>query len=268
MYRRDIPKLPTPISRDEFVELVFILGRENSHGYDTIVAAVQIGDHFISYSQPRIPYRKLTPTEKMQLKRKKRRFKQIFGIKILNLNVEAMLTKKMLNDRGPGTFMDELVPQIYSIELAHVVTVIAAKCNEDFYGYQSTRRAIEDTENCYVQKMEWEIFDILGFGFKVYNFISIIGLLLMEVHNTEQPPHLSSVFYDISKDICLSPELLAKNPWSIVLGVFLLGRAGKLRALRLHRERIFHETMKKVAHEYELDVAQLLRAYIKLKQSE
>jgi len=266
MYRREIPKLPIPISRDNFVELVFDLGRENSHGYDTIIAAVQIGDYFVSYSGDRVPFRPLSQAEKNLFEIQEKRFGWQLNETILDLGDEMKLMNDILANRDRITFMDELVSQIYSVELAHVVTVISVKCNEDFdSGYDSIKDAASDTENSYVKKMEWEIFTLLGFKFKVYNFITVIGILL--IRNNEHPPRLGPVFWDISKEICLNRNLLTKDPRTIVLGILLLGRAGKLHAIHTHRERIFHELMKKLAHEYELNLSEVLQAYITLKHN-
>lgn len=264
MYSRDMPKLPVSISRNEFVELVFSLGYENSHGYDTIVATVQLGDYFVSYSGPRTPYREFTSIERNLLRDRRRQLKCIQGT--LDFATESRLVDEILAARTEHTFMDECVSQIYSVELAHIATIIVAKYNEDFgSGYRFTNKAISDTVNCYVRKMEWEILTLIGFKPKVYNFISVIGALIMEVNKLEYPPVLGTVFLDISKDVCLDKELLSKDPWTVVLGLIILAQKGKLRALRLHRERVFRETMKAIAREYELEFEDVIRAYIELK---
>jgi len=91
MYKRNIPHLPEKINRCEFVNIIFDIGLEYQHGYDTLMIAVEIGDYFVSYDGPR----------------------------------ESLMKKSSKNMiRNPA-------PQEYSKELAYVTTVIAAKYNED-----------------------------------------------------------------------------------------------------------------------------------------
>lgn len=237
MYQRDIPKLPKTITRNAFVNMVFDLGHRYQHGYDTIVASVQLGDYFVSFKGERRPFFLLSQGEKIE----------------------------------QPPFMYELVPQIYSTELAYVVTVIMAKSNEDD-GYQCTDDAVSDTNNRYISKMEWEICTLLNFNIKVYNFITLIGtIILTTLNNNETTDDLSSftlhsMFFDLSKEICLNRDLLAKDPKVIVTGCILLHQAGKLRAARTNKERKFHEAMMKISREYELDLDELLNAYIKFKK--
>lgn len=261
MYQRDIAKLPVPIDRTDFIELVFDIGREHRHGYDTIVASVQIGDWFVNYKGERNCLRPLTNQERLIVEEEKLEISRKTNIRYFDMSsdVEDECINKVVSQRQQDEIMDKLVPQVYSTELACVVTLIACKCNEDFNsGYCHTDAAVSDTMNCYVVKMEWEIFDLLGFGFKVYNFISLIGTFL-------ETPQLGSVFWDISKDICLNQPLLTKNPQTVVLALLILGRRGQLRAVHKHKERMFQETMKKLAHEYELDIRSVLQAYIQNK---
>lgn len=235
MYQRDTPKLPIPIPRNEFVELVFDIGYQYMHGYDSIVSAVQIGDYFVSYTGQRSSYCKFSPEDQPE---------------------------KSMKETIEKTFMDELVPQVYSVELAYVVTVLSGKYNEDF-GYRNISRASFDTENSYVMKMEREIFEILWAEFRVYNFITIIGLLVAKDKN--YPPRLARVFFEIAKDVCMDQKLLSMNPWTVVIGIILLGRAGKLKAVRTDRERIFWDLIQTLSAEYDLDDKDILNAYIKMK---
>lgn len=226
MYQRDIPKFPVKINRREFVNYVFDLGRRYNHGYDTIITSVEIGDKFVSYTGHRESY----------------------------VDQKYYCHDIILN----------LVPQEYSIELAHVVTVIAAKCNEDF-GYERTWSAMADTQNRYVIKMEWEVCMVLGFRVKINNFISAISDILCH-HHIVDSKILGSVFWDLSKDICMNQELLNINPVVIIMATILLYKCGKLRAIRSNRERTFLNIMQQVAHEYEVPLIDVLRSYISIKQ--
>lgn len=263
MYSHQILKLPTEISREEFVELVFDLGRVNSHGYDSMIAAVQLGDYFVSFKGPRTPYVKLTDEEKRQVKIDKIRERQSLlaeGTPI-DMGIEARVTSRIIAGRPNKTFADEPTSQYYSVELAHVVSVILGKYNES-NGYRSTKKATSDTNNGIILKMEWEILHMIDFKPKVYNFITIIGFLIKHDEHSPHLTRLSSVFWDLSKEVCLNRSLLEGNPFTIVMAICLLGRTGKLRATHTHRERKFREFMIQVAKECDMDLSDLLRQYI------
>lgn len=269
MYQRDIPKLPKTITRDEFVNIVFDLGHRHQHGYDTIVASVQLGDYFVSFKGERNPFFLLSRAEKRSIKDLLKKNTQVKGA-IYNLNTDILLNSPFREKLEQKPFMYELVPQIYSTELAYVVTVIMAKSNEDD-GYRWTDDAVSDTNNRYVIKMEWEICMLLNFNIKVHNFITLIGHIICTTLNDDEKTHdlstfkLHSMFFDLSKEICLNRDLLAKDAKVIVIGCILLNQAGKLRAQRTNKERTFREVMMKISREYEVDIGQLLQAYINIK---
>jgi hypothetical protein len=265
MYSYQIPRLPTQISREEFVELVFDLGRENSHGYDTTIASVQLGDYFVSFDGPRIPHVILTFDERIRVKRDKFREQQALRAKgeTIDMGLKARIISRIIAERPNKTFVDEPLPQVYSIELAHVVSVILAKYNETI-GYRSTKKAISNANNCILLKMEWEILYIIDFRPKVYNFISLIGFMTKDEYSPKLR-RLSSVFWDLSKEVCLNRDLLKANPLTTVMGICLLGRHGKLRATQTNREREFREFMVQIAKEFEIDLSELLRTYIQTR---
>jgi hypothetical protein len=236
MYQRDIPHLPIKIDRDQFVEIVFYLGLIHRHGYDTIVASVQLGDTFVS-------------DPKIQLQD--------------TANYEIQSTT-ICDQSNQVEIMNEPVPRIYSNELAHTVTVIAAKANED-YGYMNIKDAIIDTENSYVLKIEREICVMLNFHVKIHNFITTIGVLL---YDKVQHPLLGSEFWDISKQICMDPVLLKMTPRTLILGLIILFRHKKLRASHDNRKRIFTDTMMQISKEYELDLSDVLKEYVSLNPIE
>lgn len=49
MYNKNIEKIPEEITRCEFVTIIFDLGLSYEFGYDTLMAAVQLGDKYIDY---------------------------------------------------------------------------------------------------------------------------------------------------------------------------------------------------------------------------
>ena len=222
MYQHDIPKLPTPITRNSYVDLVFDIGLEYSHGYDTIVMSVEIGDAFVLYKGNRSPF-----------------------IPTAHTNFEIM---------------NQLVPQEYSIELAHITTVTVAKFNETG-GYQSTRNAISNTENCYIAKMEFEIFEVIDFHINRSNFITVFGNLLP--HTNQK--HLGSVFWDLSKAICLDYTLMQMNPYTLILGTILLNKHGKLKAVSDNKYRMFQTLLTHIVEEYELTYSDVIHAYKQVK---
>lgn len=281
MYQRDIPYLPIETSRGEFVNLVFELGSDYSHSYENIVASVQLGDFFVNFHGPRTPFIYLDKEGKKKYKDEKNRRKNLTPS---TDNSEDNNIMKFVTDQIPGTFMYELTPQIYSLELAHVVTAIISKFNEES-GATQTESAIVNSNNRFVVKMEWEICFLLNYHVKIYNFMTVITDLILKVLES---PHrknslsfadsnedtsnnvifkLGSVFKDLCKEICMDRNLLLKDPRTIVLGTIILYEEGRLRAIKTNRRRLFTETISIVAREYELNTIDMLREYISSKKN-
>lgn len=231
MYHRDIPKLPLGISRPEFVHEIFDLGTHYSHGYDTIVATVQLGDFFVNSPNHRdflfIPF-----TEKEQ---------QLWK------DYQELLTTPC--------------SQIYSTELAHVVTVIIAKYNED-EGYINTTDVLITTDNRYIIKMEWEICKLIDYHVKINNFITVISNLIGQYITTDWK--YGSFFRDFSRQICLDPILLSTNPYTIIFSAIFLHRQNKLKAHFIYKENKFLDIIANIIHEYELDLDEFVKEYKKL----
>jgi hypothetical protein len=230
MYQWDIPHLPEKISRQEYVDIIFNIGHKHRHGYATIISAVQLGDFFVSFTGPRIS--------------------------VSNNNDSYDLYD----------IMNELVPQVYSIELAYVTTIITAKFNED-YGYRNTALAMNDTKNRYVVKMEWEICILIKFNVKIYNFISVIGNKLYTDSNIGRFRNFGPQFWDLSKDVCMDRELLSMNPKALICGFILLVRYDKLKASIQYRKRKFYNMMKQISYECEVPLIDILREYILVKRT-
>jgi len=224
MHLRDIPHLPIEISRKEFVKIVFDVGLIHTHGYDTIIAAVDIGDRFVEYSGSRESYTR------------KHKYNSDYD-KILSLPIE----------------------QIYSKELAYIVTVIAAKSNEDD-GYNDTVEAVDDLCNYYLYKMEWEICTLFNYHFPVNNFITYIGTMLYAT--TMGSIKLSSVFWDISREYCFDRKLMKINSPTVLIGMMYLYRKNKLKAIISHKERLFRDTITSIAKECEVTTDEVIKIYI------
>jgi hypothetical protein len=138
MYQWQIPKLPTEISRGQFVKKVFDISIQYNHGFDSLVQAIIIADDFVNTKEERHPY--------------------------------------IFQDKDINKEFNELSAQIYSEELASVVVLITGKINED-NGYIKTIQAIYHTNNVYVMKMENEIYNLYNFNLKIDNFMSVLGKL-------------------------------------------------------------------------------------------
>lgn len=252
MYQRDIQFLPIKITREEFVNIVFDIGLQYCHGYDTIIAAVQIGDKFVSTIKDNtcdisIPIDKdgYISSSNDDNASYDDDDEDIFATN------DELQVNKCANSLS-------ITERYYSNELAYTTTVLVCKANEDD-GYKSIETAVTDTGNGYVYILEWEICHVIGFNVKINNFMTFIGRLLDIIGITSVLP---SVFWDLSKDICMNIELLKINPLTILIGCILLNHMGKLKAIRTNKERVFHNIMVQVSKEYEIDLEELLRKYI------
>lgn len=140
----------------------------------------------------------------------------------------------------------------YSIELAHASLVLITKLSyDDCY---STSIALDVTENKSTVLLEWELF--IHYHIKVDNFISPIGKYYDNI--------LPSIFWELSKTICLNKSLLDINPVTILCGCLLLLSNNKLKAVREHKERMFRAVINRLSKEYELEVNDILTKYIDL----
>lgn len=233
MYKREILKSPKKITRRNFVKTIFDVGYLNGSGYDTMMIAVQVGDFFINYKDRRIAYK---------------------GWK-----------KKMRNSSNdPEGIADKKCRRIYSKELAHTVIVIAEEFNED-HAY-NIYEANMTCNNSYVYKLEWEICLLLKFNINPSNYIRLMDNLIGEINYIEYDKYLSTVFWDLSRRICLSRKMSSINPITLLLGIIILHKKGKLKSIRDNRRRKFLMLIIRIGHEYEVSLIDILQAYIKYKK--
>ncbi|CAH6419425.1 Hypothetical protein HVR_LOCUS620 [uncultured virus] len=364
MYQRDIPKLPTKITREEFVNEIFNLGHDSNHNYDTMMLAVQVGDYFVDYQGPRTPY----------IGWKRKEYKKVILPQKKSISQLKRNQQKKIDTRGftfelssrdprydPHGIADVLSEQIYSKELIHTVTAIAADYNED-RGYDIDD-ANYNCNNAYVYKLQWEICRILKFHIRPINYLKLIGEILWRDAQAEQerlltnnynfspktsesvsspsiidyptPPsktndcispttiwsgspstseiepsnelnstyrdieditagpedlttrpeqifdpkegsksskiilshkHLASTFWDLSKDVCVDYKLSKMNPITVLVGVILLYKHGKLSAVGKNKHRRFLACMKKITRECEASFSEVIQSYIKMKR--
>ena len=290
MYKRDIPTLPKEIRRDKFVNSVFEIGYQNYQSCHTMVTAVLLGDRFVESKEPRTLY--LTPSKETILHRQHKREKWEAKVKKLDagsntsdhdddeedeeeeqeLSTEldklserfSKISIQIEDPMAAYPFMSEPMAQIYSIELAHVVVILASKYYEDCISYD-TDEALYELENRYIIKMEWEVYTMLKFQITVPNFTHVIYAILSEQgYSTNW--YFGSLFKDLIKEVCLYRELLQMSPATVILGIVLLYRRGKLAAVTKNKQRIFLEIMQRTANDYEVELSSVLKEYIRHKQ--
>ena len=255
MYQRNIPRLPKIISREAFVDRIFDLGQQYQHGYDTIMTAVEIGDFFITYKGKRVSHLG--------------QFSELTNQPSANTNSVGPREPSVdLVKENQRKLMIMCVPQVYSEELAYVVTVISACANEDHnYSYSDIVDAASEVQNGYVYKMQWEICAALKFYVRPNNVITLLGRIIWAIYapkpdtNNIYVPHMGTTFWDLARTICMKKSFLSINPITIVIGAILLQRHGKLRPIRENRERRLITIMNKLAREYEVSLADLVRVF-------
>lgn len=231
MYRRDIPHMPNTVSREQFVKEIFDLGLRFDYECDTLITAVEIGDKFVSYEGDRVPY--------TSYKKEK----------------QDKLTSEQIK------IITEVVPQVYSRELAYVALVISADVTED-NGY-SIEEAADELENGYVYKMQWEICMLNDFYICNKNFTTLLASLVDYAEFK-----LNRMFWDLSLAICLDKTLLYANHITIIIAIIILSDRRKLRAQKQYRKRIFRNLMLQIAKEYEIPISELLQSYINIKSKD
>ena len=231
MYRRDIPHIPNIIPRNKFVDEIFQLGLNLGHGYDTLITAVIIGDNFVSFNGERSPY------------------------KYYKENNRDKLTEEQIK------LINELVPQEYSRELAHVSFVISSNLIDD-WGYP-IEDAANELNNGYVYKMQWEICMINNFHFSNDNFLSNL-FTLIDYNNIN---NISDMFWDLTKHICMDMSLLYASHSIIILAIIILIKHDRLRAKTDYHKRIFQNIMIRTSQEYEIPLNTILQAYISYKSN-
>lgn len=257
VYQREIPTLPKEISRKTFVREIFYLGYDRHHEYNTIMLAIQIGDFFVNYKGKRVPY--------IGWKRREH------STKYRSRTTDKIIIKNVLSNRDPKydphKIADILCDQIYSYELIYTATAIAADYNED-NGYNIDHANI-DCNNAYVYKLQWEICKLLNFTICPVNYLQLIGRILC-INNPDESKcnkHLAPIFWDLSKFVCLDYKLCNINPITVLLGIIILYKRGRLMVIKEHRFRKFMMIVKMLSYECETSNLEVIRAYIKSTKS-
>lgn len=142
----------------------------------------------------------------------------------------------------------------YSLLTAHTCLVLASKINED--DMYTAEMAKNDADLDIIAK-EWEVCQKLDFNLRRVNFITFLGLIV------DQQMILPEIFWDISRDICLNKEVMNMNPWTILTGILLLYKHGKLKGVNNYQKRQFNLIMTDLAECYGVNKDNLIKAYIK-----
>lgn len=142
MYARDIPRLPSPITRSHFVHELFDIGYLHECSCDTLLTATIIADSYVSFSDPISPY-------------------------LISLN--PLLTSEQVD------IITSPLPQKYSVELAHVVLSISAAIFDD-NGYNIVD-ALHIIDNKILYKLQWEICSLNKFNIKTPNIVKALMIL-------------------------------------------------------------------------------------------
>lgn len=235
MYKWLTPKLPTIITRKDFVTLVFDICDQIRLNYDLIIHVIEVADKFVDYDGDRIS--------------------------------SLLLLKKsyILENFSYREMIQHPVPQDYSVELAYVTVNIVAKAMEDF-SHSRTITLAQNLENYYVFKMEREICDIINYTVKPKNIMSFIGCLIWkQPHDSKHV--LDTLFWDLSKVICHDKKLLYSNPIAVLMGIIILFKKNKLSTVRENKYRTFITFIEMIAFDYNLDVRDILSEYIKVKRN-
>lgn len=152
----------------------------------------------------------------------------------------------------------EVAGNFYTNNLAHAVLNLSAKIKEDFSDF-CTMSSIIDTEGHEVINVEWEVAIGLNFNFCSKNFFDLSSFLLRKEEKI-----LHSCFRDLTKQICLNKQLMKTNPLTLLCGILMLIKKGKLAAKRINRERISLEILEKSAREYGIDFSCLILKFKEL----
>lgn len=154
--------------------------------------------------------------------------------------------------------------QIYSQELAHVALVLGTKLEDDFV--YKTSQAAEEAANHIVYTMEWELWDLLDHRRPTLPLFNLIELPRSYYLTETLLPTLAPVFEVLMETICLKPMLLQIHPGALLLGIKLLVRRHRLRAIRKYRARMLERLFAQLAREYEVQFNQVVTAYLKFKR--
>ena len=222
MYKHKIAKPPKVITREQFLQDIFALGRLYEYGYDTIVGAVELADRFMTITEPRQSYHE-------------------------HIQMETLDDASKLLATTP-------IDHCYSDELVVVALTLAGKCNED--DPHSIMYGLLNCENYYIVKMEWEIAQCFQYHIRVNNFMTYLGLIF------DDTPILGPEFGALAQDVCRVLSWYTMSPVTILMASLWLHQQGKLKAIATAKHQRFVTFIETVAAECEATKIDTLNAYI------
>jgi len=173
--------------------------------------------------------------------------KEIFdygGITSGNYSLTSLLSAVTIGDH----FKDE-----YSIELAHTALSLSTKLYEDFP--YTTLDAADDTSNHIVYKFEWQIYQRLDYRLPPAPIIKFIEPC------SYTPKILAPIFEFIIRDICEDPDMLKISPAAIILGIVILYKHRRLRAIRAYHNYLFSSIIRRIHLEYGIPINEVIHHY-------
>ncbi len=176
---------------------------------------------------------------------------RVGGFSENNFSADTLIMSVQLGDRWTQK------AEKYSVELAHATLIISSKLNDDWY--YSTVTATEKTQNGYTRVLEWNLLSVVQPP--AHNFIRFLDWWS---HFYLEPNYfrpLDSSFEYIAYKICLNPELLKSNPFTLLLAFKMLLRRSRLRWISEHRLLKFKCLLEIVDRDFEISTSDFCRTY-------
>jgi len=162
---------------------------------------------------------------------------------------------------GPN-YCDAL-DRVYSLELAVTAIVIMTKVTDD-HKPSIMLSALQHTSNHAVLELEQQICRLLDYEFPVHNVITRMWNICAQPDDG-LGHSLSMWFNCLALEICLKPSILYANPFTVLLAIVMLRRRNMLNADISYRRISFVAIMGAAAYDFELDISELVKEYVKLK---
>lgn len=232
MFTRDIPKLPLEFSREEYVGYVIKLGYLNNISYDTILTAVYIGDKVVNWDKSWKICHWIKSTDQ----------------KIISLPMQ----------------------RIYSKELAIICLIIICKIKEDEFNY--TQGIVNDYDNCYLYKMEWEICMNFNFEFPIHNSLTEVAAFYeRKVKDFNESKSFCNFLVRLLKMLSAN-EISYKFSHNLVLmSLILLSRNDKITITNFdygYKRAYFDRLIKIIRRETGASKINIYKSLIKLKSGD
>lgn len=165
-------------------------------------------------------------------------------------NYDTVISAVLIGDK----FIN-LSKKCYSIELAHVVTILSCKLNEDS-GYDSLSEAITTLDNSILISMEQDIWSSLQYQLPRSHIMSDIHEFFCGFEDYQ----FSFIFWEICYQICEESHMLQLNSLVIIMAIIYLGKIDKLKASKTGRLKYFHMLIETIAQYTDCSCLDVLNA--------